>query len=69
MVGSQALRNVVRYFKSKYKISERRACEQVKISRSTYRYKGSNKNDRELITKILNIAKKHSYYGYRRIYI
>ena len=67
MVGSQARREAVLYCKKQYKISERVACEQINISRSTYRYKKRKNDDKKIKTKILNIAKKHSCYGYRRI--
>lgn len=68
MVGSQALRNVISYFKSEYKMSERGACEQLNFSRSTCRYKKIYKDNNELKIEILKIAKKHICYGYRRIY-
>jgi len=69
VVGSQARRIVTSYFKKKYKISERKACEHLNLCRSTYRYKKISKDNKDLKDKILKIAKKHSYYGYRRIYI
>jgi putative transposase len=67
VIGSQARRGAVLYCKNKYKISERVACEQINISRSTYRYKTIKKDDKKIKKKILNIARKHSCYGYRRI--
>lgn len=67
MVGSQVRREVVLYCKKKYEISERVACEQINISRSTYRYKTIKKDDKKIKAKILNIARKYSCYGYRRI--
>lgn len=67
MVGSQVRREVVLYCKKQYKISERVACEQINISRSTYRYKTIKKDDKKIKAKILNIARKNSCYGYRRI--
>jgi putative transposase len=68
VVSSQGRKDVTTYLKKKYKISERSACEEAKIYRSTYRYKKVKKDETNLIKKILSIAKKHSCYGYRRIY-
>jgi putative transposase len=68
VVGSQARREAVLYCKKQYKISERVACEQINISRSTYRYKTIKKEEKEIKEKILKIAKTHPCYGYRRIF-
>ncbi|KPK33332.1 MAG: hypothetical protein AMS24_01335 [Chlamydiae bacterium SM23_39] len=68
MVGSQSFREIVHYFKSVYKISERKACEHLNFSRSTHRYKKIYKDAKELKHEILKISKKYICYGYRRIY-
>lgn len=68
MVSSQARREVVKYFKKEYEISERVACEQANINRSTYRYKGKRRVDKTAIEEILEIAKRYVCYGYRRVY-
>lgn len=68
MVSSQARKEAVNYLRKKYKFSERSACEQIKTCRSSYRYKTKKTEDNALINEIKKIAKRHSYYGYRRIH-
>ena len=48
MVSSQSLREVINYFKSVHKISERKACEHLNFSRSTHRYKKIYEDGKEL---------------------
>jgi putative transposase len=68
VVSSQGLKDIISYFKSFYKISERKACEHLSFNRSTYRYKKISDNKNNLKKEILKIAQKHICYGYRRIY-
>ena len=50
-------------------ISERRACRAVGQARSTQRYKaGKPGTDRPLVEAMLELAREHPRYGYRRIH-
>ena len=67
MVGSQAQRKAVSYLKDYFEISERRACELIKVARPTIRYKSVTKEDKSLKARIVEIALNHKSFGYRRI--
>lgn len=49
--------------------SERKACETVKQSRSTQRYEPQKRPQEEaLVARMLELARKHPRYGYRRVW-
>ncbi len=48
-------------------VSERAACEAVGLHRSTYRYSGRGEQSGELRERIVELAREHKRYGYRRI--
>lgn len=49
-------------------VSERRACQALDQPRSTQRYKAvDQETEKELIKKMLDLARQHPRYGYRRI--
>jgi putative transposase len=50
-------------------VSERRACEVVRIWRSSYRYRSHRRDDRALRMRILEIAETRVRYGYRRVQV
>jgi putative transposase len=50
-------------------ISERRACRFTGFSLSTQRYRSRRPLDEELRHKLKELAKKHSRWGYRRLYV
>ena len=52
-----------------YRVSERRACGVIKISRSSHRYVSQWKDDRALRLRIREIAATRVRYGYLRIHI
>jgi transposase InsO family protein len=47
-------------------LSERRSCELVQISRSSFRYVSNRKDDSVLVGRLHGIAKQYVRYGYRR---
>lgn len=47
--------------------SERHICEALELSRSTQRYTRAEKNEEQLVERIVFLALKHIRYGYRRI--
>ena len=50
-------------------MSERRACEVIKICRSSHRYCSQRRDDRALRMRIREIAETRVRYGYLRIHI
>ena len=52
-----------------YWVSERRACEVIRIWRSSHRYSSQRRDDRALRLRIREIAETRVRYGYLRIHI
>jgi putative transposase len=48
----------------KHRISERRACKLVGLSRTGYRYHHKQRNDIELRDRLKDLARDYSSYGY-----
>jgi len=69
VVDSQAQSAVVNHVYQQYKISERRACELIQIPRSTHRYEKVEDKDKEIKSKLREIAFKRKAFGYRRLHI
>lgn len=51
-----------------FSLSERRACGLLKIAVSTFRYR-SNRDDSELRSKLVELARERPRYGYRRLHV
>jgi putative transposase len=49
-------------------LSQRRACQLVRIQRSTLQYQPRPDRNAELRTTMQDLAQQHRRYGYRRIY-
>jgi len=49
--------------------TEKRACELAKITRSSFRYVASPRDDSELTERLKTISIKHKRYGYRRAWL
>ena len=69
MVRPDQQRAAVKRLMFAYKVSERRACQLVKIWRSVCRYKSTAIDQAYLIKRIREIAALLVRYGYRRIHI
>ena len=69
MVGPSGRRRAVAYLMSLSKYSERRACRLLGQSRSTQRYKVRPTSDRDqrLRARVIELARQHPRYGYRRL--
>ena len=69
MVGPSGRRRAVAYLMSLSKYSERRACRLLGQPRSTQRYKGKIESARErrLRARVIELARQHPRYGYRRL--
>ena len=52
-----------------YRVSERRACDVIQISRTSYRYKSIRDEQAVLRMRINEIAKVRVRYGYKRIHV
>ena len=50
-------------------MSERRACEVIRIWRSSHRYRSRRRDDRALRMRIREIAETRVGYGYRRVHV
>ena len=53
----------------RFRLSQRRACALVNLSRSTFRYHPKEKNDADIRERIKEIARDKRRYGYRRIHV
>lgn len=59
-------RRLVDFLKKRH-ISERRACELVRVNRRSYRYRPRTPDETALIARIEELAAENPRYGYRRI--
>ncbi|WP_330178466.1 IS3 family transposase [Candidatus Vondammii sp. HM_W22] len=57
-------KQIVIYLKSRFKLSERRACQLVGLNRTAFRYVTQWGKDEPLRKRLLELAKKHPSYGY-----
>jgi len=62
-------RAAVKYLRSHYPVSDRRACRTVQLSRSVWHYLSTRAGDGPLRRRIRDIAETRTRYGYKRIYI
>lgn len=69
MVSPARRRDAVHEAQAMPEVSERRACEVIGQPRSTQRY-AARKRDEEkpLVTKMLELVRRHPRYGYRRVW-
>ena len=69
MVRVPQRRNQVRYLKSHYPVSARRACQLSGISESVYYYRPKGDDQLALRQRIRDLARARVRYGYKRIHI
>ncbi|MBL7714069.1 MAG: IS3 family transposase [Bdellovibrionales bacterium] len=62
-------RELVRYLKEKFQLSERRSCRLVQLWRSTARYVHHRRDDSALRARIKEIAHSRPRFGYQRVYV
>jgi putative transposase len=62
-------RAVVRYFRTGFRISERRACRLVGVARSSYRYRSVAADQTPLRLRLRDLAATRVRSGYRRLHI
>ncbi len=63
------MRELVRYLRDSFEVSERRACFVLSFCRSTYRYRGIAGDQAGLRQRIREIAAVRVRYGYQRIHV
>lgn len=70
MVTPAARREAVRFFRDRYRFSERRACGLASVARSTVRYCGRREDfDRQLRGTLESLAAERPRFGYRRLHV
>jgi putative transposase len=70
VVTADQRRQVVRFLQGRFGVSERRACRALGQHRSTQRQqaKKAREGEERLVTRMLELVRKHPRYGYRRIW-
>lgn len=68
MVTPSIRRQIVGFVQKAMKMSERRACRTVGVSRASYRYTSTRKEPRGLVEKLRELAKERPRFGYRGLY-
>ena len=69
MVAPAERREAVAYLRASYEVSERRACEAIKVERSSVRYRHRRADDADLRARLRAIAAERRRFGYRRLHI
>lgn len=69
MVTPDAKREVVAFFHSEYRMTERQACRVAGTCRGTYRYRRKPDKNNRLRKALRRLAQKHRRYGVRRLYL
>jgi putative transposase len=62
-------RAVVHYFRTGFRVSERRACRLAGVARSSYRYRSQAADQTPLRQRLRDLAATRVRYGYRRLHI
>lgn len=62
-------RAVVQFFRSGYRVSERRACRVARVARSTCRYRSQARDQSALRVRLRDLAAARVRYGYRRLHV
>jgi putative transposase len=62
-------RAAVRYFRTGFQVSERRACRLIGVARSSYRYRSVAADQTALRLRLRALAAARVRYGYRRLHV
>jgi putative transposase len=62
-------RAVVHYFRTGFRVSERRACRVAGVARSSYRYRSVAADQTALRLRLRDLAATRVRYGYRRLHV
>lgn len=69
MVGPAAVREGVAHLRTVLEISERRACQVLKVDRKSVRYRSSRAPDTALRARLVELAQVRRRFGYRRLHV
>jgi putative transposase len=69
MVGPAAKREAVARLRTKFEVSERRACSIIQADRTTVRYRSRRPDDAQLRERLRDLANARRRFGYRRLFI
>ena len=69
MVGPAAKREAVARLRTKFEVSERRACSIIQADRTTVRYRSRRADDAQLRERLRELANVRRRFGYRRLFI
>lgn len=69
MVTPEARREVVRYWRATYPVSERQACVLAAMNRRTFCYRAVERKNCEVKAALVRLAGKYPRYGYERLYL
>jgi putative transposase len=68
VVGLPAQREAVIFLKNEFKVSERKACKELSVERSSIRYHKVKKKNDSIVERVIFWAKKRPRYGHPRIH-
>ena len=69
MVTPDAKREAVAHLCNAHGVSQRRACDVLRVDRSSIRYQSKRGNDAELRDAIKRVARERRRFGYRRVHV
>ena len=69
MVKPAQKRAVAHYFRTGFRVSERRACRLASVARSSYRYRSVAADQMALRLRLRDLAAARVRYGYRRLHV
>ena len=69
MVGPAAVRQSVAHLRTRFEISERRACSILKADRTMVRYQARRTPDTALRQRLRAMAAERRRFGYRRLFV
>jgi putative transposase len=58
---------LVSYAVSEHRLSERQACQMLKLSRSVYCYKAKKPDDKEIRSMLVELAARKPRWGFRKM--
>lgn len=68
MVGLPAQREAITFIKEEFKVSERKACKELSVERSSLRYKKRPDKNIDLKNRMTYWSEKRPRYGHPRIH-
>lgn len=57
------------HLQTEHQLSERRACQIIKLARSVYRYAAHPRDDREIQSALTELAAKHPEFGFKKMFL